>query len=310
MAARGPLDRVVTRRAGLGRGLGALLPPELDAGGDPGPLEVGLEDIVPNPNQPRRDFDEGSLAELAASIAALGLLQPLLVRPSEEGRYELIAGERRWRAARAGGLTHVPVMVVATDERGSLERALVENIHRADLNPIEEAAAYRQLIDDGGLTQEQLASRLGRSRTAITNSMRLLDLPVAVHDLVVRGRLSAGHARALLALNESPFQSRLAVRIAQEGVSVRDTEDLVRRYGEMSTSSGAAGRAAGDRPAAEAVDAQRLLSERLQARVRVTMGKNNKGRIAIEFTSEDELRRLLALLASSGRSPTVASPDR
>ncbi|MGI8621260.1 MAG: ParB/RepB/Spo0J family partition protein [Actinomycetota bacterium] len=300
----------MTRRAGLGRGLGALLPPELDAGGDPGPLEVGLEDIVPNPNQPRRDFDEGSLAELAASIAALGLLQPLLVRPSEEGRYELIAGERRWRAARAGGLTHVPVMVVATDERGSLERALVENIHRADLNPIEEAAAYRQLIDDGGLTQEQLASRLGRSRTAITNSMRLLDLPVAVHDLVVRGRLSAGHARALLALNESPFQSRLAVRIAQEGVSVRDTEDLVRRYGEMSTSSGAAGRAAGDRPAAEAVDAQRLLSERLQARVRVTMGKNNKGRIAIEFTSEDELRRLLALLASSGRSPTVASPDR
>ena len=201
-------------------------------------------------------------------------------------------------------------MLIATDERGSLERALVENIHRADLNPIEEAAAYRQLIDDGGLTQEQLASRLGRSRTAITNSLRLLDLPVAVHDLVVRGRLSAGHARALLALNESPFQSRLAIRIAQEGVSVRDTEELVRRYGEMSTSSGKAGRAAAGRPAAEAVDAQRLLSERLQARVRVTMGRNNKGRIAIEFTSEDELQRLLALLAGAGRGPSVASPDR
>ena len=300
----------MTRRAGLGRGLDALLPPELDEGRDPGPLEVRLEDIVPNPNQPRREFDEASLAELAASIAALGLLQPLLVRPSEAGLYELIAGERRWRAARAAGLVQVPVMVVATDERGSLERALVENIHRADLNPIEEAAAYRQLIDDGGLTQEQLASRLGRSRTAITNSLRLLDLPVAVHDLVVRGRLSAGHARALLALNESPFQSRLAIRIAQEGVSVRDTEELVRRYSEMSTSSGKAGRPAAGLPAAEALDAQRLLSERLQARVRVTMGKNSKGRIAIEFTSEDELRRLLALLVSSGRSPNVASPDR
>ena len=310
MASRGLLDRVMTRRAGLGRGLDALLPPELDEGRDPGPLEVRLEDIVPNPNQPRREFDEASLAELAASIAALGLLQPLLVRPSEAGLYELIAGERRWRAARAAGLVQVPVMVVATDERGSLERALVENIHRADLNPIEEAAAYRQLIDDGGLTQEQLASRLGRSRTAITNSLRLLDLPVAVHDLVVRGRLSAGHARALLALNESPFQSRLAIRIAQEGVSVRDTEELVRRYGEMSTSSGKAGRPAAGLPAAEALDAQRLLSERLQARVRVTMGKNSKGRIAIEFTSEDELRRLVALLASSGRSPNVASPDR
>jgi len=270
---------------------------------------VRLEDIVPNTNQPRREFDEEALAELTASIATLGLLQPLLVRPSEPGRYQLIAGERRLRAARAAGLTHVPVMVVATDERGSLERAVVENIHRADLNPIEEAAAYRQLLDDGGLTQEQLAGRLGRSRTAITNSLRLLELPVEVHDLVVRGRLSAGHARALLALNGSPFQTRLATRIAQEGVSVRDTENLVRRYGEMSTTTGGgAGRAAGGRPAV-AAEAQRLLSERLQARVRVTMGKN-KGRVAIDFTSKEELERLVGLLAGSGRSPTVASPDR
>lgn len=308
MAAPQPVDRAVTRRAGLGRGLDALLPPEVEEGRDPGPLEVRLEDIVPNPNQPRREFDEEALAELTASIATLGLLQPLLVRPSEPGRYELIAGERRLRAARAAGLTHVPVMVVATDERGSLERAVVENIHRADLNPIEEAAAYRQLLDDGGLTQEQLAGRLGRSRTAITNSLRLLELPVEVHDLVVRGRLSAGHARALLSLNGSPFQTRLATRIAQEGVSVRDTEDLVRRYGEMSTSSGGAGRAAGGRQAV-AAEAQKILSERLQARVRVTMGKN-KGRIAIDFTSEEELERLVGLLVSSGRSPTVASPDR
>lgn len=307
MAAPQPVDRAVTRRAGLGRGLDALLPPEVEERRDPGPLEVRLEDIVPNPNQPRREFDEEALVELTASIATLGLLQPLLVRPSEPGRYELIAGERRLRAARAAGLTHVPVMVVATDERGSLERAVVENIHRADLNPIEEAAAYRQLLDDGGLTQEQLAGRLGRSRAAITNSLRLLELPVEVHDLVVRGRLSAGHARALLALNGSPFQTRLATRIAQEGVSVRDTEDLVRRYVEMSTSRGGAGRAGG-RPAA-ATEAQKLLSERLQARVRVTMGKN-KGRIAIDFTSEDELERLVGLLAGSGRSPTVASPDR
>ena len=299
----------MTRRAGLGRGLDALLPPEVGESRDPGPLEVRLEDIVPNTNQPRREFDEEALAELTASIATLGLLQPLLVRPSEPGRYQLIAGERRLRAARAAGLTHVPVMVVATDARGSLERAVVENIHRADLNPIEEAAAYRQLLDDGGLTQEQLAGRLGRSRTAITNSLRLLELPVEVHDLVVRGRLSAGHARALLALNGSPFQTRLATRIAQEGVSVRDTENLVRRYGEMSTTTGGgAGRAAGGRPAV-AAEAQRLLSERLQARVRVTMGKN-KGRVAIDFTSKEELERLVGLLAGSGRSPTVASPDR
>lgn len=308
MAAPQPVDQAVTRRAGLGRGLDALLPPEVEERRDPGPLEVRLEDIVPNPNQPRREFDDKALVELTASIATLGLLQPLLVRPSEPGRYELIAGERRLRAARAAGLTHVPVMVVATDERGSLERAVVENIHRADLNPIEEAAAYRQLLDDGGLTQEQLAGRLGRSRAAITNSLRLLELPVEVHDLVVRGRLSAGHARALLALNGSPFQTRLATRIAQEGVSVRDTEDLVRRYVEMSTSGGSAGRAAGGRTAA-ATEAQKLLSERLQARVRVTMGKN-KGRIAIDFTSEEELERLVGLLVSSGRSPTVASPDR
>lgn len=308
MATRRPLDRAVTRRAGLGRGLDALLPPEIEEGRGPGPLEVRLEDIVPNPNQPRREFDEEAMVELAASISALGLLQPLLVRPSEAGRHELIAGERRLRAARAAGLTHVPVMEVATDERGSLERALVENIHRADLNPIEEAAAYRQLLDDGGLTQEQLADRLGRSRSAITNSLRLLELPVVVHDLVVRGRLSAGHARALLALNRSPFQTRLATRIAQEGISVRDTEDLVQRYVAMSTTSGDTGRAVGGRPAA-ATEAQQLLSERLQARVRVTMGKN-KGRIAIDFTSEEELERLMGLLASSGRSPTVASPDR
>jgi ParB family chromosome partitioning protein len=270
---------------------------------------VQLEDIVPNPNQPRREFDEEALAELTASIAALGLLQPLLVRPSTAGRYELIAGERRLRAARAARLTHVPVMVIPTDERGSLERALVENIHRADLNPIEEAAAYRQLLDDGGLTQDHLAGTLGRSRTAITNSLRLLELPVAVQDLVVSGRLSAGHARALLALNGSPFQTRLATRIAQEGVSVRDTEDLVRRYGAMSaTPSASAGRTVGGRSAV-ATEAQKLLSERLQARVRVTIGKN-KGRIAIDFSSEEELKRLLDLMAGSGHGPIVASPDR
>jgi ParB family transcriptional regulator, chromosome partitioning protein len=309
MAAPQPVGRAMTRRGGLGRGLDALLPPEVEEGPSAGPLEVRLEEIVPNPNQPRREFDEQTLAELTASIAALGLLQPLLVRPTEAGSYELIAGERRLRAARAAGLTSAPVVVVATDERGSLERAIVENIHRADLNPIEEAAAYRQLLDDGGLTQEQLAGRLGRSRTAITNSLRLLELPVAVHDLVVRGRLSAGHARAILPLNGSPFQARLATRIAQEGVSVRDTEDLVRRYGEMSTTpTGSARRTAGGRPAAASA-AQKLLSERLQARVRITMGKN-KGRIAIDFTSEEELDRLLGLLGGAGRGPSVAAPDR
>lgn len=299
----------MTRRSGLGRGLDALLPA---GNGDELEREAGLpaasvDAIDPNPRQPRHDFDDDSLAELAASIAQLGVLQPLLVRPGRQGRYELIAGERRWRAARAAGLTEVPVVVVDTDDRGSLERALVENVHRSDLNPIEEAAAYRQLLDEGGLTQEALGERLGRSRVAITNSLRLLDLPTSLQRLLIEGRLSAGHGRALLGLAGSPFQERMGKRAAQEGLSVRETEDLVRRYQAMAAPPERGPSASPARPA-EVTEAQRRLAHHLQTRVRIELGKR-KGRIVLDFVSIDELDRLLGLIVGAGATgPETVTP--
>lgn len=279
----------MTRRSGLGRGLDALLPPDATESMEGGPLrEISVEDVDPNPRQPRLDFDEAALEELAMSIRELGLLQPLLVRESH-GRYELVAGERRLRAARAAGLDRVPALVVDTDERGSLERALVENIHRADLNPLEEAAGYRQLLQEGGLTHEALGERLGKNRVTITNALRLLELPMSVQKLIRDGLLAAGHARALLPLNGNPFQERLALRAAHEGLSVRQIEEDVRKYEAIATGGK-------DRPRsrprpAEAAEAEKRLGEHLNARVRVTMGRT-KGKIAIEFSSLDELARL------------------
>lgn len=309
MTARRQQSRSATprRRPGLGRGLDALLPearPEPTKGGL---LQVSVDDVRPNPNQPRRDFDETALAELTASIAGLGILQPLVVRRAgapdgRDGDYELVAGERRLRAARNAGLAEIPVVVVETDPQGSLERALVENIHRADLNPIEEAAAYRQLIDEGGLTQDSLASRLGRNRVSITNALRLLDLPVPVQELLAQGRLTAGHGKALLGLQHNPFLERMAKRAVQESLSVRETEELVRRYQSMSTDPKSPSAAAsGARPAV--AEAQRLLAQRLQTRVRVEMGKR-KGRIVIDFVSLEELERLLKEMGVADSAPS------
>lgn len=282
----------MTRRGGLGRGLDALLPVEDSVVGSDRLRDLPVNEIAVNPRQPRRDFEETALDELTSSIEQLGLLQPLLVRATENG-FELVAGERRLRAARRAGLQTVPALVVETDERGSLERAIVENIHRRDLNPVEEASAYRQLLDETGMTHEELAQRLGRSRAAVANTLRLLDLSDDVKKLLIGGGISAGHGRALLALQGSPFQKRLAQRIAHEQLSVRETEDLVRRYGSMvAKSSGGGGRT--ERPAL-AVEAQRRLSDRLQARVRVETGKR-KGKIVIDFASLEELDRLLSLL--------------
>jgi ParB family chromosome partitioning protein len=298
---------VVTRRSGLGRGLDALLP---SGNGDAleqtsNLLQVRVDSIDPNPRQPRRDFDEESLQDLSVSIAQLGILQPLLVRPGGPGRYELIAGERRLRAATAAGLVEVPVVVVETDDRGSLERALVENIHRSDLNPIEEAAAYRQLIEDGGLTQEALGERLGRNRVTITNALRLLDLPTGVQKLLVDGRLTSGHGRALLGLAGSPFQERMAKRAAEEALSVRETEDLVRRYQAIATPETSVPAGKLPRPAA-VTDAQVRLADHLQTRVRVELGKR-KGRIVLDFVSIEELDRLMGLILGSapGGADTV-----
>lgn len=289
----------MTRKSGLGRGLDALLP---SSGGGEGPevrgnlLDLPLDAIVANPNQPRRKFDDAGIAELATSIAELGILQPLLVRDLGGGTYELIAGERRLRAAHAAGLETVPAIAVETDERGSLERAIVENIHRADLNPIEEAAAFRQLIADAGLTQEELGDRLGKNRVTITNSLRLLDLPTGIQRMLVDGKLSAGHGRALLRLSDNPFQERMARRSAEEKLSVRETEEEVGRYLEMTggVAAGSRSRRAAEESGA-ASEAQRRLADHLQTRVKVQMGKR-KGKITLDFVSPDDLERIVAAI--------------
>jgi ParB family transcriptional regulator, chromosome partitioning protein len=295
----------VTRRSGLGRGLDALLPAEKAAPeSSTGTAQTPVSAITPNPQQPRKIFENESLEELAASIRELGLLQPLLVRPRGEG-FELIAGERRFRAAQMAGLQSVPILVVETDDRGSLARALVENVHREDLNPIEEASAYKQLLDEAGLTQDQLGQRLGRNRVTISNSLRLLDLPVDIQRMLTERRISGGHARALLGLQGSPFQKRLAQRVSQEGLSVRETEDYVRRYSSMVATNNTKSSSRPERPP-EVTDAQRLLTDRLQARVRVDMGAR-KGKITIDFATLDELDRLLSVMVGESRQNGVTT---
>lgn len=298
------------RRGGLGRGLDSLLPSAAGEGLEAkGRLdEVDVDLIDPNPRQPRETFEDEALAELTASVRELGVLQPLLVRSMPTGRFELIAGERRFRASRAAGRTTVPVVVVETDERGSLQRALVENLHREDLNAIEEAAAYKQLIEDGGLTQEALGEKLGRTRGTISNALRLLELPVSVQRLVVEGKLSAGHGRALLGLDNPVLQERLARRVVAEELSVRKTEDVVRTYQGMTSTGGGARFERPERPAMVA-EAQRALADRLQTRVRVDMGKR-KGKIVVDFVSLEELERLLDVIVGAARPPEVVSPDR
>lgn len=293
----------------MGRGLDALIPiPEPAAPpGELGQRVASLDAIDPNPDQPRSGFDDEALGELADSIRQLGILQPLLVRPVGE-RLRLIAGERRLRAARLAGLDEVPVMVVETDDRGALERALVENIHREDLNPIEEAAAYKQLLEDAGLTHEALAERLGRNRVTISNSLRLLDLPPTIQRYLIDGALSAGHGRALLGLQRSPFQERLAARVRSDGSSVRETEELVRRYQEITGATGGGGGTTGSRPP-EIAEAQRRLADLLQTRVRVELGKR-KGKIVIDFATLDELDRLLGIVAGApGPAATRVTPS-
>ena len=299
------------RRSGLGRGLDSLLPSQSsgdDLEGKGSLDEVEISQIDPNPRQPRSAFSDDALAELTTSVRALGVLQPLLVRAMPSGRFELIAGERRLRAARAAGRSSVPVVIVETDEHGSLERALVENLHREDLNAIEEAAGYKQLIEDGGLTQEALGEKLGRTRGTISNSLRLLDLPVAVQRLVIEGRLSAGHGKALLGLENPALQERLAKRVVADELSVRKTEDIVRTYQGMSGATPGPSRLQTTGTAPIVTEAQTLLADRLQTRVRVEMGKR-KGKIVVDFVSLEELDRLLGLMTGHTKSATVVRPE-
>ena len=299
------------RRSGLGRGLDSLLPSQgrgddLEGKGSLDEIDVSL--IDPNPRQPRTAFEDSALAELTVSVRELGVLQPLLVRAMPSGRFELIAGERRLRAAVAAGRASVPVVIVETDERGSLERALVENLHREDLNALEEAAAYKQLIEEGGLTQEALGEKLGRTRGTISNSLRLLELPVAVQRLVIEKRLTAGHGKALLGLENPVLQERLAKRVAAEELSVRKTEDIVRTYQGMSGGPRTASRLQGQSTAPIVTEAQTRLADRLQTRVRVEMGKR-KGKIVVDFVSLDELDRLMELMIGQTNPAIVVSPD-
>ena len=236
------------RRGGLGKGLGALIPqdvaPSSAAGlaARPGIEEVAINQIDPNPYQPRNSFDEESLAGLTASIRELGVLQPILVRQISDDRYAMIAGERRWRAAKRAGLQFIPVIVRQVNDELTLEHALVENLHRDDLNPLEEAAAYQQLVEDFDLTQEEVAHKVGKSRSAVANLLRLFQLPPQVQRLVAEGRVSAGHAKALLGTPDRAFQESLARRVATDGLSVRDTEEAVRqRNGLAGSPSGSSG---------------------------------------------------------------------
>ncbi|MEX2625676.1 MAG: ParB/RepB/Spo0J family partition protein [Ilumatobacteraceae bacterium] len=288
-----------TRRGGLGRGLAALIPPGEGATGDERAtlIELVVDQIVPNPRQPRDVFDEDELAGLATSIADMGILQPLVVRPTPDGRYELVAGERRLRAARLAGLERVPAVVRHTDDADLLKEALVENIHRVQLNPLEEAAAYRQLLDDFGFTQEELAARIGKSRPAISNALRLLSLPAPVQRRVAAGVLSAGHAKALLSIDDGDEMGRVADRIVAEGLSVRATEELVRvRYLDDDEPAGGRRQPRRRVVAPGLVELQDDLSDALRTRVKISMGPRT-GRLQIEFGSVDDLERVVAVIA-------------
>jgi ParB family chromosome partitioning protein len=304
----------------LGKGLSSLIPQAEHSAGDDhdGPLfvELPIGDVVPNPNQPRVHFDEDALGELTASVAQVGVLQPILVR-QVEGRYELIAGERRWRAAQRAGLTTVPAVVRTTDDASSVEQALVENLHRADLTPLEEAAAYQQLIEDFQLTHDDVAQRVGRSRSTVTNTLRLLGLPPVVQHLLADGKLTAGHARALLGTPDRSLQERLARQAASEGWSVRTVEDAVRHGGlapapTPTAGAGGAGTAApgpgvdgaGIAPATRLrppglLELEELLAEHLETRVGVQMGAK-RGKVTIEFADLEDLERIYRRIAGDG----------
>jgi len=286
---------VNVRRGGLGRGLGALIPtgPEQEEATGARFEELPLDAIEPNPRQPREVFDADALAELVTSVREVGVLQPVVVRESSPGRYQLIMGERRWRACREAGVTTIPAIVRETPDDALLRDALLENLHRQQLNPLEEAAAYEQLLQEFGVTHEELAGRLGRSRSHVSNTLRLLGLPPGVQRRVAAGVLSAGHARALLALDDDSAREALATRIVAEGLSVRAVEEIV-ALGEQEPS---VRQPRARRPIAPAVAglAERL-SDVLETRVSVELGRR-RGKLVVQFATIDDLERIVAQIA-------------
>ena len=279
------------KRGGLGTNLDALIPTSLTVGGNEVAQqnEVSVDSISPNPKQPRTVFNEEAMAELVASIKEIGILQPPVVRQTSPGRYELIMGERRFRAAKLAGLRSIPVIIRQTPDNELLREALIENIHRSQLNPLEEAAAYTQLLQDFNCTHDELALKLGRSRPLISNTMRLLNLPASVQSRVASGVISAGHARALLGLSNEADIDRLAKRIVAEGLSVRATEEII-----AATSPKAAGKAkkksGGTSP--EVNEIAERLGDPLDTRVKIKGGKT-KGEISIEFSGYADLARIV-----------------
>ena len=307
------------QRRGLGRGLGSLIPTAPPSDGEEGAdqqrtapgsgvglapvlgahfAEVPVGQIRPNRVQPRQVFDEDAMAELVHSIREIGVLQPVVVRRHGPEDYELVMGERRWRASQEAGLDTVPAIVRETDDDDMLRDALLENLHRAQLNPLEEAAAYSQMLEDFGCTHEELASRIGRSRPQISNTLRLLKLSPAVQRRVAAGVLSAGHARSLLAIEDPDLQDRLAQRVVAEGISVRGLEEIV----AMREVGGPAPRAPRAKPFAPGLaDLAERLSDRFETRVKVDLGRA-KGKITVEFASLDDLRRIVDIMDPRNRT--------
>jgi ParB family transcriptional regulator, chromosome partitioning protein len=262
--------------------------------------ELELDFITPNPRQPREVFDEDALNELISSIKEVGLLQPVVVREIGKDRFELIMGERRWRATQQAGLETIPAIVRQTDDDAMLRDALLENLHRSELNPLEEAAAYRQLLDDFGCTHDELAGRIGRSRPQISNTLRLLNLSPAVQRRVAAGVISAGHARTLLGVGEPSAQDRLAGRVVSEGISVRGLEELI-AVGELGEDADDQPAVRAPRPTAPGLhEIDERLGDRLETRVKVTLGRN-KGKIAIEFASLADLERIVNVIDPRNR---------
>ena len=295
------------RTGGLGRGLGALIPsgparPEAPAPAEGRPVagarfeEIPVDAISPNPLQPRTSFDEDALAELVLSIREVGLLQPIVVREIAAGRFELVMGERRWRAARDAGLEAIPSIVRDTSDDDMLRDALLENLHRQQLNPLEEAAAYQQLLHEFGATHEELAARIGRSRPQISNTIRLLNLPGPVQRRVAAGVLSAGHARAILGLPDADAQEAMASRVVAEGLSVRGVEEAVQLAQSQAPADERPPRSRRPRevPARLSEVADRL-SDRFETRVKVDLGRA-RGKVTIEFASVEDLERIVAVI--------------
>jgi len=318
------------QRRGLGRGLGALIPTApgpagleshtREPAGAPMPGtgvgvreqqvdgtyfdEIAIGAITPNPRQPRQNFDEDALEELAFSIREVGLLQPVVVRKVMPGRFELVMGERRWRACQLAGLEHVPAIVRGTSDDELLREALMENLHREQLNPLEEAAAYQQLLDDFSATHDELARKVGRSRPHISNTIRLLQLPPQVQRRVAAGVLSAGHARALLALADPEEQDRLAHRIVAEGLSVRAVEEIV----ALGQHQAKPRRPSARQPVAPALtELADRLSDALDTKVKVEVGKQ-KGKIVVEFASLEDLQRIITTMSPDWAQPLILQP--